>query len=56
VARPFGLAPTAARRSYDITPSGKFVGLMREGYGSPSQILVVLHWFDELRERAPATR
>jgi serine/threonine-protein kinase len=57
VTRPFQLAPPEARRTYDIlSPSGKFVGLMREGYGSPAQIRVVLNWFDELRTRAPVTR
>ena len=42
-----------ARRIYDITPDGKFVGLIREGYGTPEQIRVVLNWFDELTSRVP---
>jgi serine/threonine-protein kinase len=53
IPRPFQLAPPEWRRTYDITPSGKFVGLIREGYGIPEEIRVVLNWFDELTSRVP---
>jgi len=57
--RPFQLSPPAARRAYDITPGGKFVGLIPAGQtesGTPTapQIQVVLNWFEELKARVPA--
>ena len=52
--RPFQLSPLASRRAYDVTPSGKFVGLIPVGQPegtrqSASQIQVVLNWFEELK-------
>jgi serine/threonine-protein kinase len=49
----------AVPRSYDITPDGKrFLGVVpiaAEQNGSPiqRQIQVVLHWFEELKQRVP---
>jgi hypothetical protein len=58
VPQPFQLAPTSARRTYDITRGGKFVGLIPAGetaFLTPiaSQIQVVLNWFEELKGRVP---
>jgi hypothetical protein len=61
VPRPFQPGPPNSRTLYDITPDGKFVGLMPAGR-TPSgdftapQIQVVLNWFEELRARVPLTR
>jgi eukaryotic-like serine/threonine-protein kinase len=61
VPRPFQPGPPNSRTLYDITPDGKFVGLMPAGR-TPSgdftapQIQVVLNWFEELRARVPTTR
>ncbi len=56
--RPFQLSPPDARRSYDITPRGKFVGLIPAGQtesGTPTapQIQVVLNWMEELKRLVP---
>ena len=56
--RPFPGAPPQARRSYDITPDGKFVspipaGQSRSGTAAAPQIQVVLNWFTELKQRVP---
>ena len=41
-------------RSYDITPDGKhFILLRGTEAAAPTQVKVVLNWFDELRRRAP---
>jgi eukaryotic-like serine/threonine-protein kinase len=56
VARPFVLGPPEARRTYDITHGGKFIGLISEGYGTAPQIRVVLNWSQELQTRLPAAR
>jgi WD40 repeat protein len=53
IPRSFQLSPPEARRVYDITPGGKFVALIREGFGTPDQIRVVLNWFDELTSHVP---
>jgi hypothetical protein len=58
VPRPFRTAPTNSRTLYDITPGGKFVGLIPAGqteFGPTAtpQIQVVLNWFEELRARVP---
>jgi Tol biopolymer transport system component len=50
-------APTA-RRAYDITPSGRFVGLLQageaeRGAAAAPQILFVLNWHEELKRLAP---
>ncbi len=54
--RPFLTGPPWVRRAFDITRSGKFVGVTAEGQtesGRPitQQIQVVLNWFEELRAR-----
>ncbi len=60
VPRLFVLGPPAARRAYDVTPGGKFLGLATPGTattpGTNTQyqtILVVLNWFEELKQRVP---
>ena len=61
VPRPFRLSQPAARRSYDVTPEGKFLGRIESeqsesaGQTAP-QIQVVLNWFEELRARVPPTK
>jgi hypothetical protein len=56
--RPFQLSPPDSRRAYDITPGGKFVGLIPSGQTESGttiapQIQVVLNWFEELKARVP---
>jgi serine/threonine-protein kinase len=45
------------RRAFDVLPSGQFVSLSAEGetlpFGGPSEIRLVVNWFDELRRLAP---
>ena len=46
-------------RNYDITPDGKFIGLVdaseqtQSGTAAASEIRVVLNWFEELKARVP---
>ena len=51
--------PTAAR-SYDIMPGGqRFIAVVPSGQDQtavPTQIHVVLNWFEELKQRAPVTK
>jgi hypothetical protein len=50
------MGPPALRRSYDITPDGRFVGLVNPGEASSStnqQLSVILNWFGELKARVP---
>jgi proline racemase len=54
----FQLAPSSGRRTYDIAPGGKFVGLISTGQTKSltpiaPQIQVVLNWFEELKARVP---
>lgn len=54
VSRPFQTGPPQQRRQYDMTRSGKILGLNTPGQsqvGGPPPILVVLHWFEELKQR-----
>lgn len=59
VPQPFQLGPSSERRPYDITPGGKFVGLLPAGqkvFYTPiaPQIQVVLNWTEELKAKVPA--
>jgi hypothetical protein len=56
VPRPFQLVPPMGRRLDDILPDGRFLGLIREDYGAPPQINIVVNWFAELRARVPTAR
>jgi hypothetical protein len=45
-------------RTFDITPDGKFIGVIPSGQtqtGTPAtpQIHVVLNWFEDLKQRVP---
>jgi len=55
--RPFGPGSPTVRRLYDITPDGKFVGLVPAGQadsGATTQMIqVVINWTEELRTRVP---
>ena len=47
-------SPQGTRTPYDVTPDGKFVGVIPWGetrfdQGSDDHILVVLNWFEELK-------
>jgi serine/threonine-protein kinase len=58
VPHPFQLGPAAARRTYDITPDGQFVGLIPAGQAEAltpvaPEVQVVLNWFTELQQRVP---
>jgi hypothetical protein len=54
--RSFRSSQPEARRMYDVTPSGQFLGVIRvaqqasAGADAP-QVQVVLNWFEELRQR-----
>jgi Tol biopolymer transport system component len=55
--RPFQLSPPQARRAYDVTPAGLFVGLVTPGVGSVSpQMEVVVNWHEELKQRIALDR
>lgn len=59
VPRAFPTANPVTPRTFDITPGGKFVGVVTAGQaqaGAPqsAQVQVVLNWFEELKARAPA--
>jgi eukaryotic-like serine/threonine-protein kinase len=50
--------PWPAQRSYDMTPDGKLLGVIVSGENSrsrsdPTQIRMVLNWFEELKQRVP---
>ena len=55
--RPFGPGAPGTRRLYDITPDGKFVGLVPAGQPdsgtSAPTIQVVINWTEELKARIP---
>jgi serine/threonine-protein kinase len=58
VPKKFQLGPANARRAYDITPGGKFVGLIPTGQTASGpiidpQIQVVLNWTEELKRLVP---
>jgi serine/threonine-protein kinase len=53
---PFELGPPQARRAFDMTPDGRFLGLIlggggQMGAGLSPQVHVVLNWFEELKAR-----
>jgi serine/threonine protein kinase len=58
--KPFQTGPPSVRRAFDMTPGGKFVGLLTAGQTDSAtrnmntQIQVVLNWFEELKQRVPA--
>jgi serine/threonine-protein kinase len=61
VPRPFQTGPPVARRPFDITPGGRFIGLVEAGQSVSDkpiapQIQVVLNWLEELRARVPPTK
>lgn len=37
--------------NYDVAPDGRF--LMIQGEGAPTQVNVVLNWFEELKRLVP---
>jgi hypothetical protein len=46
----------SGRRNHDITPDGKFVGVVAAGEAELNtrlQINVVVNWFEELKQRLP---
>ncbi|HEX6657373.1 MAG TPA: hypothetical protein VF065_04780, partial [Ilumatobacter sp.] len=57
IPRRFTTGPPTMRRPFDMTPDGKFIGLIApgdtSGTNSSSQINVVLNWFEELKARVP---
>jgi serine/threonine-protein kinase len=51
--------PPVANRNHDITPDGRIIGVIPGGasaasLSSPSDIRVILNWFDDLNARVPA--
>jgi serine/threonine-protein kinase len=59
LARSFTLGPPAARRAYDVTPDGRFIGVAAAGTAGAAgpavlpRVNVVLNWVEELRQRVP---
>ena len=62
--RTFTLGPPSARRAYDVTLDGKFIGVATAGtapsatglaqtVAAQMKINVVLNWFEELKQRVP---
>jgi len=54
VPRPFQTGPPQLRRQYDMTKSGKILGLNTPGQSmttGPPPILLVLNWFEEMKQR-----
>ena len=54
---PFQLAPPGARTPYDITRTGKFLGLTtpgKKGYDLPlaNKIQVITNWSESLKEES----
>ncbi len=46
-----------ARRNYDISPDGqRFLMIQREQDLVPTEIIVILNWFEELKRLAPTNR
>ena len=46
--------PNWARRNYDISPDGqRFLMIQREQDLVPTEIIVVLNWFEELKRLVP---
>jgi eukaryotic-like serine/threonine-protein kinase len=61
VPRPFQPGGPNMRTWYDVTPSGKFLGLIPPGQADAltrvnSEIQVVLNWFEELNARVPPAK
>ena len=55
---PLALPGPSLPRSYDVTPAGKFIGLIapesvRTAAPIPPVFQVVLNWFEELRAKVP---
>jgi Tol biopolymer transport system component len=58
VPRPFEMSGPGTPRDFDITPGGKFVGLVSPEQSTAAtpeapQIQVVVNWFEELKARVP---
>ena len=58
VPRGFGIADPGSPRPYDITPDGRILGVGTAGQTStgatePTQLHIVLNWFEELKARVP---
>ena len=52
------VAQSYVGRSYDVSPDGKRFLIVKEGASpeqrlSPPQLVIVEHWFDELKQRVP---
>ena len=57
VPRPFEMGGTGTSRQFDITPEGRFVGLVEpaQAANTPTapEIQVVVNWGEELKARTP---
>jgi hypothetical protein len=56
--RGFLVSGSGTPRTYDVTPDGRFIGVIDANLGPGSaaapQIEIVLNWFEELKARVPA--
>ena len=57
IPRPFVNAPPSSERTYDTLPDGRILSLRTDvgadGRQVSPQVQVVLHWFEELKQRVP---
>jgi hypothetical protein len=55
VPRPFATTNATLPRRHDVTPDGRFIGLLAPGQAGTAQpeIRVVLNWFEELKRLVP---
>ena len=52
--RYLGTGPVHLRRNYDVSPDGqRFLMIQREQDLKPTEIIVVLNWFEELKRLVP---
>jgi Tol biopolymer transport system component len=58
IPNPFRLIAPSGRRSYDVTPDGRFLASVAapSETAPASEVQIVLNWFRELRERVPPRR
>ena len=58
--RPFRLTPPQGRRSYDVAPDGRIVGVILPEAGDETtgaqQLAMVLNWHEELKVKVPVLR
>lgn len=49
----FNQAPAYGPKNYDVAPDGRFIMVKPKVDVSPTEIHVVLNWFEEVKRRVP---